>query len=156
MLWLYPLRGFSWKYDETAPGCIMLKEVLTSQIMALADSGITDWFSGMALGTDLWCAQIVLDFQKKNPALSLHCTCPARGKRTAGVIQRGSNIILFWSRLRQLSMWDTHTILMALLTLMLLTLWGFTWWDILSVCILSWYDSDAPTRTQPWTMYKRR
>lgn len=69
-------KSFPWKYDETASGCILLKEVLTEQITVLADSGVTDWFSGMALGTDLWCAQIVLDLQKENPALKLHCILP--------------------------------------------------------------------------------
>ena len=45
-------KSFPWKYDETAPGCVLLKEVLASQIAALADSGVTGWLSGMALGVD--------------------------------------------------------------------------------------------------------
>ena len=73
-------RSFPWKYDETASGCILLKEVLTEQITALSDSGVTDGFSGMALGVDLWCAQIVLDLQKKNPALKIHCVLPCEGQ----------------------------------------------------------------------------
>ena len=73
-------KSFPWKYDETASGCILLKEVLTKQIMTLADNGVTDWFSGMALGVDLWCAQIVLDLQKENPALKLHCVLPYDGQ----------------------------------------------------------------------------
>ena len=73
-------KSFPWKYDETATGCILLKEVLTERITALTDRGVTDWFSGMALGVDLWCAQIVLDLQKKNPALKLHCVLPCEGQ----------------------------------------------------------------------------
>ncbi len=73
-------KSFPWKYNETAPGCILLKEVLTEQITALADRGVTDWYSGMALGTDLYCAQIVLDLQKENPALRLHCVLPCEGQ----------------------------------------------------------------------------
>ena len=69
-------KSFPWRYDETAPGCILLKEVLTEQITALAAKGVTDWFSGMALGTDHYCAQIVLDLRKGNPALRLHCILP--------------------------------------------------------------------------------
>ena len=75
-------KSFPWKYDETAPGCILLKESLTTQIMALADSGVTDWLSGMALGVDLYCAQIVLDLQKKNPALKLHCVLPCKNQES--------------------------------------------------------------------------
>ncbi len=66
-------KSFPWKYDETAPGCILLKEVLTKQIKILAESGVTEWFSGMALGTDLYCAQIVLDLQKKSHAETPLC-----------------------------------------------------------------------------------
>jgi len=73
-------KDFPWKYDETAPGCVLLKEVLTTQITTLADRGVTDWLSGMALGVDLWSAQIVLDLRKKNPALRLHCILPCEGQ----------------------------------------------------------------------------
>ena len=54
-------KSFPWKYDETAPDCVLLKEVLAEQIKILADRGVIDWLSGMAQGVDLWCAQIVLD-----------------------------------------------------------------------------------------------
>ena len=69
-------KSFPWKYDETARDCVLLKEVLTEQIKALADRGITTYLSGMALGVDLWCAQIVLDLRKENPALQLRCILP--------------------------------------------------------------------------------
>ncbi len=62
-------KSFPWGYDESAPGCVLLKEVLAAQISALAEQGVTDFLSGMAQGVDLWCAQIVLDLKKKNPAL---------------------------------------------------------------------------------------
>lgn len=71
-------KSFPWKYNEAAPDCILLKEVLAEQIKALADRGVTDWLSGMAQGVDLWCAQIVLDLRKENPALKLHCVLPCR------------------------------------------------------------------------------
>lgn len=35
---------------------------------------------GMALGVDLWAAQIVLDLRKKNPALKLYCALPCEGQ----------------------------------------------------------------------------
>ena len=70
-----------WRYDEADPRCIALKEVLTEQIRLLADRGVTTFLSGMALGTDLWCAQIVLDLRKENPALQLHCILPCEGQK---------------------------------------------------------------------------
>ena len=69
-------KSFPWRYDESDPDCVLLKEVLSEQIKALADRGVTDFLSGMAQGTDLWCGEIVLDLQKKNPALKLHCVLP--------------------------------------------------------------------------------
>ena len=75
-------KSFPWKYDETAHDCILLKEILAVQIKALADSGITDFLSGMALGIDLWSAQIVLNLQKDNPALKLHCILPCEEQET--------------------------------------------------------------------------
>ena len=46
----------------------------------MAEQGVTDFLSGMAQGVDLWSSQIVLDLQKKNPALKLHCVLPCKGQ----------------------------------------------------------------------------
>lgn len=73
-------KSFPWGYNESALGCILLKEVLTAQISALAEQGVTDFLSGMAQGVDLWCAQIVLDLRKTNPALKLHAILLCEGQ----------------------------------------------------------------------------
>lgn len=73
-------KSFPWKYNEAAPDCVLLKEVLVAQIKALADRGVTDFLSGMAQGADLWCANIVLGLRKKNPTLKLHCVLPCEGQ----------------------------------------------------------------------------
>ena len=73
-------KSFPWKYNEAAPDCVLLKEVLVAQIKALADRGVTDFLSGMAQGADLWCANIVLGLRKKNPTLKLHCVLPCKGQ----------------------------------------------------------------------------
>ena len=75
-------KSFPWGYDESALGCVLLKEVLAVQISALAEQGVTDFLSGMAQGVDLWCAQIVLDLKKKNPALKLHANLPCEGQES--------------------------------------------------------------------------
>ena len=89
-------KSFPWDYDESAPSCILLKEVLATQISALAEQGVTDFLSGMAQGVDLWSSQIVLDLQKKNPALKLHCVLPCKGqesKWTASAQERYRSIL---------------------------------------------------------------
>ena len=62
-------KSFPWKYNEADRECVLLKEVLAAQISALAEQGATDFLSGMALGVDLWCAQIVLGLQEKYPTI---------------------------------------------------------------------------------------
>lgn len=73
-------KSFPWKYDEADPRCVLLKEVLAAQISELVNSGVTDWFSGMALGVDVWSSEIILSLRKKNPALRLHCVLPCEGQ----------------------------------------------------------------------------
>lgn len=73
-------QNFSWKYDETAPECILLKNIINQQISILTDNGYTDFLSGMALGVDIWAAEIVLNLRKKNPALKLHCILPCKNQ----------------------------------------------------------------------------
>lgn len=74
------LKSFPWKYNEAAPDCVLLKEILAEQIKTLVGRGVTDFLSGMAQGVDLWCAQIVLGLKEKNPALRLHCILPCEGQ----------------------------------------------------------------------------
>ena len=65
-----------WRFDETAPGCVALKETLTTQITALVEDGYTEFLTGMAEGVDLWAVQIVLALRVTNPSLCLHCILP--------------------------------------------------------------------------------
>ena len=69
-----------WRYDESAPGCVALTAALEQQIATLAETGITDFISGMALGTDMICARIVLALKSKNPAIKLHCALPCQSQ----------------------------------------------------------------------------
>ena len=71
-----------WKDNEGDPQCIALKEILTEQITVLTGVGITDYFSGMAEGTDQFCSQIVLALREKNPTLKLHCVLPHVGQES--------------------------------------------------------------------------
>jgi len=65
-----------WRYDEASEGCVRLKEILAAQIAELVENGVTDFLSGMALGVDTICSELVLAQREKNPALKLHCILP--------------------------------------------------------------------------------
>ena len=43
---------FSFKYDEEHPDCTQLKNVLGEQIALLYQQGVTDFYTGCALGVD--------------------------------------------------------------------------------------------------------
>ncbi|WP_297871515.1 SLOG family protein [uncultured Oscillibacter sp.] len=73
-------QKFPWGYNEADARCIALKKALTTEITKLVDAGYTDFFSGMAEGTDTWAALAVLALKKENPALKLHCVLPCEGQ----------------------------------------------------------------------------
>lgn len=79
-------NSFPWKYDETARDCVLLKKVLAGQIDALVGEGVTEWLSGMALGTDLWGAEIVLSLKRK-PRSAAPLYSPLR--RAGGQVAKG-------------------------------------------------------------------
>lgn len=65
-----------WRYDEMDSRCVALKTVLTEQITALIEAGVTQFLSGMAEGTDIFCSEIVLALREKNTKIKLHCILP--------------------------------------------------------------------------------
>ena len=71
---------FPWKGNEADLRCVALKAVLAEQVEKLVAAGVTDFYSGMADGSDVWLSQIVLDLRKENPALKLHCYLPCEGQ----------------------------------------------------------------------------
>lgn len=71
---------FSFKYDETHPACIKLKKVLAEQIDFLYRQGITDFYTGCALGIDLWAGEAVLALAELHPEIKLHCVVPFAGQ----------------------------------------------------------------------------
>ncbi|MDE7243088.1 MAG: DUF1273 domain-containing protein [Oscillospiraceae bacterium] len=73
-------KKFSWGYNEADIRCIALKKMLAEQIAKLVDSGYTDFFSGMAEGSDTWAALAVLTLKEENPTLKLHCILPCEGQ----------------------------------------------------------------------------
>ena len=72
-------KKFPWGYNETDSRCVELNAVLQREIQKLIETGVTDFYTGMAEGTDTWAAQIALELRKTNPALKLHCVVPFKG-----------------------------------------------------------------------------
>ena len=57
--------------------CTSLKSVMRDQIVALIENeGVTHFITGMALGVDMYAAEIVLDLKSKYPHITLESAIP--------------------------------------------------------------------------------
>lgn len=65
------------RFNEADVRCVKLKEVLRREIVKLIEEQRVEHFiSGMALGTDMFAAEIVLDLKKSFPWIILECAIP--------------------------------------------------------------------------------
>ncbi|MCQ5144475.1 SLOG family protein [Enterocloster bolteae] len=70
-------EGLSFKTDESHPDCVELKERISQEIERLiAEEGVRHFISGMAVGTDLIAAELVLELKKKYPLITLESAIP--------------------------------------------------------------------------------
>ncbi|MDR0294174.1 MAG: DUF1273 domain-containing protein [Oscillospiraceae bacterium] len=69
---------FPFGADETDERCLKLKAVLSEQIAALVAGGVTDFYTGMALGVDQWAGLAVLGIKKERPAVRLTAVVPCK------------------------------------------------------------------------------
>lgn len=68
--------SYSFGYDEENYDCLNLKAILVKQIGALIGNGVKTFLTGMALGADIWCAEIVLKFKEAYPDIRLIAVIP--------------------------------------------------------------------------------
>ncbi len=65
-----------WGYDENATSCERFKIFMYEKLEYAILKGYTYFISGMALGIDMICAEIVLNLKKKYPYIVLECAIP--------------------------------------------------------------------------------
>lgn len=61
---------------------IEIKAALRKEIKLAIQDGLTVFITGMARGVDLWAAEIVLEFKKRNKSIKLICAIPHEGFET--------------------------------------------------------------------------
>lgn len=71
----HPMR-FSFGDNEKDERCQALKQVMAQQIRFLIGSGVSLFYTGMALGADQWAAQIVLGMKPRFPHVQLAAVLP--------------------------------------------------------------------------------
>ena len=75
-------QKFPWGYDEEWEDCVKLKLKLACEIEAMWKKGVTTIISGMAIGVDMWAAEIVLDLKSAYPqdTIKLIAAIPYEGQ----------------------------------------------------------------------------
>ena len=63
--------------NESDERCVRLKEILKEEIINLIEAeNVTHFITGMALGVDLYAAEIVLDLKARYPSITLERAIP--------------------------------------------------------------------------------
>ena len=55
-----------WRFDENDKRCLAMKTILKNHIEEAIQNGYDTFLSGMALGFDMICTEIVLSFKQKS------------------------------------------------------------------------------------------
>lgn len=71
---------YSFGYDEEHPDCLKIKSMMEMQIGALIGNGVKTFLTGMALGADIWGAEIVLHIKRSNPEVRLVAVLPCENQ----------------------------------------------------------------------------
>ena len=99
-------QKFSFGFNEHDDRCKNLKKILRERIEYLiTQQSVTHFITGMALGVDLFAAEIVLQLKQKYPHIQLECAIPCefQSKRWSKSLQNRYEMIL--------SQCDTQTVL---------------------------------------------
>ena len=70
-------QSLPFRSDETDERCVELRSKLKAEIERLiTEDNVTHFISGMALGVDQICAELVLELKKQYPRITLECAIP--------------------------------------------------------------------------------
>lgn len=70
--------SYPFGYDELCPDYKKQKAVLQQEIEKFIHAGVHTFITGMALGADTWCAELVLKLRREHPDLKLIAALPCR------------------------------------------------------------------------------
>lgn len=72
-------KSLPWGYNEDSLKCQETKNKLFDAIrFAIEELNCKNFITGMALGTDIWCAEMILNLKKEYKDLTLECAVPCR------------------------------------------------------------------------------
>lgn len=71
-------QSLPWGFNEQDERCLKMKEQLKMEIINAIENGYTTFISGMALGFDMICAEMVLELKKTFPHIKLIGAIPCK------------------------------------------------------------------------------
>ena len=69
-----------WKFNEKDSRCVKMRNITKAKIEQSIIDGYVYFISGMALGFDMICAEIVIEWKKKYPYIKLVCAIPCKNQ----------------------------------------------------------------------------
>lgn len=69
-----------WRFNECDERCVNMRNKAKEKIEQAIIDGYVYFISGMALGFDMICAEIVLELKKKYPHIKLVCAIPCKNQ----------------------------------------------------------------------------
>lgn len=69
-----------WRFNEQDERCLQMKENAKQEIISAINRGYIYFISGMAIGFDMICAELVLELKKQYPQIKLVCAIPCKGQ----------------------------------------------------------------------------
>lgn len=75
------LQKLPFGFNEEDPKCIKMKRMLYRKIEDLiVNHGASHFISGMAIGVDMICGEIVLELKNEHPHITLECAIPCQSQ----------------------------------------------------------------------------
>lgn len=71
-------KGLPWGYNEASESCIRFKNVMYDILKKAIINGYNYFISGMAIGIDMICAEIILKLKEDFPDVVLECAIPCK------------------------------------------------------------------------------
>ena len=98
-----------WGLNEKDDRCLKMKVNLKEKIIEAIENGYTYFISGMAIGFDIICAEMILELKKDYPQIKLICALPCKDQYkvwTSQQIKRYKQVISKCDEIRCL--YDTY------------------------------------------------
>ena len=89
-------QNFAFGFDESHPDCVFLKQNIKNEIIRQINLGVDTFITGMALGTDIWAAELVISLKEEHPSIRLVAAipCPEQAKKWTPIQKKRYDDIL--------------------------------------------------------------